>query len=179
MDTEQRVVYLGTFNKLLHPSIRLGYMVVPNFLINPINSLYEHSSRFVPSSIQTIMSSFIEKDHINAHLRNVIEVAQERKNLFISLFGEKFQDRIKLDPTNSGLHIIGKLKDEINDMKLVKFLSKQGIETFPLSYYYHGEIKKKGLVMGFCSINNKLIKDNINKMFDAYSEFQSFNRLEM
>ncbi|MDH5415101.1 MAG: PLP-dependent aminotransferase family protein, partial [Flavobacteriaceae bacterium] len=85
LDKQQRVVYLGTFNKLLHPSIRLGYMVVPNFLINPINSIYEQSSRFVPSSIQTIMSSFIEKDHLNVHLRNVIEISQERKRLFITL----------------------------------------------------------------------------------------------
>ena len=52
MDEEDRVIYLGTFNKLLHPSLRIGYMIVPKHLLKPVKSVYEQSSRFVNVSMQ-------------------------------------------------------------------------------------------------------------------------------
>lgn len=175
MDNQDRVVYLGTFNKLLHPSIRLGYMVVPKYLMGSITSINKQSNRFVSPSLQKIMSSFIEKDYLNNHLRNVIEVTQERKQLFQSYFRERIKDRIILDTNNKGVNIIGNLTNGVNDVKLVNFLNQREIVPFPLSYYYHGGNKKNGLVMGFCSLRNDLIKKNIDNMAEAYTEFLKVN----
>jgi len=171
LDNQERVIYLGTFNKLLHPSIRVGYMIVPHYLIDTITALYEQSSRFVSPSIQETLNAFIEKDYLNKHLRRVIEVSVERKELFLNTFNSVFEDDIILDSNNTGLHIIGKLKTGIEDKVLANYLAKKGVIAHPFSKYFFDGSKKNGLVMGYSSVNNKLIKETILKMQKAFSEY--------
>ncbi|MFC4723043.1 PLP-dependent aminotransferase family protein [Geojedonia litorea] len=173
LDTQQRVVYLGTFNKLLHPSLRIGYMILPDYLIDSVKALYSQSSRFVPTSIQHTLSAFLEKDYLNKHLRRVIEVSIERKKVFMESFKLNFEDKIYLDASHTGLHLIGNLKDEVDDYTLSKHLVKNGIITYPYSNYFAKGEKKSGLVLGYCSVNNKLIKEQVNKMSEAYMEFEN------
>jgi len=135
-------------------------MIVPYHLIDVIRALYEQSSRFVSTSLQKTLSDFIEKDYLNKHLRNVIEISVERKQLFLDCFNQNFNDDISLDSNNTGLHLIGKLNDSKKDVEVTNFLNQNGIITHPLSKYYIGNNYKNGLVMGYCSVNNKLIKEN-------------------
>ena len=171
LDNQERVIYLGTFNKLLHPSIRIGYMIAPYYLMDTITALYEQSSRFVSPSLQETLSAFIEKDYLNKHLRNVIEISIERKALFFDSFLSTFEDEIVLDSSNTGLHIIGKLKNKVEDIKLANYFGKSGVVAHPFSNYFIEGNKKNGLVMGYSSVNNKLIKETIVKMKQEYMAF--------
>jgi GntR family transcriptional regulator/MocR family aminotransferase len=172
LDRQERVIYLGTFNKLLHPSIRLGYMIVPNYLQNTILNIIEQSNRFVSPELQNVMSMFIEKDYLNRHIRNVVAVAQERKELFVEHFISNFGDEIVLDSSSTGLNILGKFKDpNINDKDVSEYLKQKGIITNPLSKYYISKPNDNGLVMGYSCVNNKLIKESISKMKNEYSNF--------
>ncbi len=155
LDNEDRVIYLGTFNKLLHPSLRVGYMIVPDYLIDPIKAIYEQSSRFIPVSTQTILSNFIYKNYLNIHIRQVIEKSVERKQLFEELTKATFDIEKNFD----GLHIIGRIKNSIDDQKAYKLLLENGVIAYPLSNYYITEEKKQGLVMGFSSVNKKVMKE--------------------
>ncbi len=163
LDTQNRVIYQGTFNKLLHPSLRLGYMIVPNYLIESIKAIYEQSSRFVPSSTQAIMSEFISNEHLNKHLRNVIKTSNERRNLFIELT----KKTLDINKSNEGLHLIAKIKSNIPDIEAFKKLQDQNVIAYPLSNYYITKQKKDGLVLGYSSVNNKVMKEKtsiINKL---------------
>lgn len=172
LDRQDRVVYLGTFNKLLHPSIRLGYMIVPNYLQNTVLNIIEQSSRFVSPELQKVMSMFIEKDYLNKHIRNVVSVAQERKELFIKHFSESFKDDIVLETHSSGLNILGRFKDtNISDQEVSAYLKQKGIITNPLSKYYMSKSANSGLVMGYSCVNNKLIKESISKMKNELNHF--------
>jgi len=175
IDNQDRVVYLGTFNKLLHPSVRLGYMIVPKYLIDTVISLYEQSSRFVSPSQQQVLSDFIEKDFLNKHLRRLIEVSIERKKIFVDTFNSYFDSEISLDSLNPGMHITGFLLNSIDDKKLAKLLRSKDIIAHPLSNYYLGTKPQNGLVMGYCSVNNKTIKETIIKMKGAYDDYRSLS----
>ncbi len=155
LDTESRVIYQGTFNKLLHPSLRLGYMIVPKYLIDPIKAIYEQSSRFVPSSTQEIMSRFINKDYLNHHLRSVIKVSQERRELFV----DNTKESLVIKDSHEGLHLIGKIKNGITDIDAFKTLLKHNVVAYPLSNYYITKEKEQGLIMGYSSVNNKVMKE--------------------
>jgi GntR family transcriptional regulator/MocR family aminotransferase len=164
LDNEDRIVYLGTFNKLLHPSLRIGYIIVPKFLSRSITSIYEQSFRFVPSSTQKIMSTFIEKDYLNKHIRNVIEIASKRKEMFISKTRETLLINKK---KNDGLHLVANFKKKKNDLKIFKSLLKENVVAYPLSNYYFTNKKSNGLVMGYCSVNSKVLNEKtaiINKI---------------
>ena len=153
----------GTFNKLLHPSLRLGYMIVPHYLIEPIKAIYEQSSRFIPSSTQEIMARFIDKDYLNKHLRNVIKTAKIRKELFVNYTNQSLQ----IDSSHNGLHLIGEIKSSMNDNDAYKLLLKNNVVTYPLSNYYISKEKQEGLVMGYSSVNKKVMQEKttiINKI---------------
>lgn len=171
LDSQERVIYLGSFNKILHPSIRLGYMVVPHHLMDVITVMFEYSNRFVPPSSQNTLSAFIEKDYLNRHLRNTMKISAERKQVFHDNFNSSFGNEILLDSNNRGLNVIGHLKEGINDQKLAEFFNNIGVITYPLSNYFNEGVKKNGLVMGYSSVNNKRIKDTIHKMANEYQNF--------
>ena len=168
LDTEDKVIYQGTFNKLLHPSLRLGYIIAPKQLINPIIGIHEQSSRFIPSSTQKIMSQFIDKYFLSTHLRNVIKVAQERRKNFLNYTKESLEIE---ETSNNGLHLIANLKNNISDLKAFNILLKHNVVAYPLSNYYISKEKKQGLVMGYSSVNNKVMKektDLINKLLSNH-----------
>ncbi len=167
LDNQSRVIYLGTFNKLLHPSIRIGYMIVPHYLLDYIDAVYQQSSRFVPPSAQKILNSFIEKGYLNSHLRNLIQASIYRKKVFSSIFSKKFSEYFTIDTKPLGLHVIAKSNELVNDTKIASDLLKAGITAHPYSKYFLGNTSKSGLVMGYASVNNKLIEKNLDKMDDA------------
>ena len=108
LDKEQRTIYLSTFNRLMHPSIRIGYMVLPPFLINAVEALLKHSHRFVPPVTQVVLNSFIENKRLYPHVKHVVEVAEERKEIFTERFENYFGDVMPLQnaPVRC-LHFIG------------------------------------------------------------------------
>ena len=175
LDNEERVIYLGTFNKLLFPSIRLGYMIVPNYLQNAVLNLIEQSSRFVSTELQKVMSMFIEKDYLNKHIRNVISVSKERKEIFMEHFNLNFGNEIVLDHNSTGLNILGRFNNnDLNDEHVSEYLKQKGIVTNPLSKYYINKPKERGLVMGYSCVNNKLIKETIRKMANEYYNYSKY-----
>lgn len=171
LDSNDSVVYLGTFNKLLHPSLRLGYMIIPKFLTSTTTALSRHSYRFVSLSLQHVMAEFIAHDYLNKHLREVIKVSQQRKRVFIEHFKSLFKDVITLEDHNTGLHIIGVLKDDIRDYDFCNYLNKNDITVYPLSGYYIGENSRNGLVMGYCCVNNTRTKKKLDTMYNLYTKY--------
>lgn len=165
LDKQQRVIYLGNFNKVTHPSMRLGYMIVPPYLIKALSILHTHSSRFLSVATQKGMNSFIEKDFLSLHLRNLIQAKDERKDIFIEEFYKRFKGYFELqthDPV--GLHLIAKSLNKIPDTLLEKVLAKSNIKTGALSSHYTGEKKTNGLILGPAACNPRQIKKYLDRM---------------
>ena len=172
MDSQERVIYLGTFNKLIHPSLRLGYMIVPDQLLDAVSGLYKQSSRFASRQNQKAMSAFIEKDHLNKHLRRVIDTAKERKEIFVDHFTNTLGGSFSLDCSCLGLHLIANSKLSISDKQVEHELLQHNIRVNALSNYYVLPSNANGMVMGFCSVNPKQIKQTILKMGEIIGKLE-------
>jgi len=172
LDQGNRVFYQGTFNKILHPSIRLGYLIAPPHYVDSINAMFEQSLRFISPVTQKVMSDFIEKDYLNQHLRKVVQVVNERKRFFVEHFQNVFDDSIQIQPANQGLHLMAKLPDHMCDIEVSKMLIDKEVISFPYSKYFIKNNKEKGLVMGFSSVSTPIIKQKLEKMARAYSAYK-------
>ncbi|MDF0715987.1 PLP-dependent aminotransferase family protein [Muricauda sp. 334s03] len=172
MAPQQRVIYLGTFNKLIHPSLRLGYMIVPDQLMDAVIGLYKQSSRFASRENQKAMSTFIEKDYLNKHLRRVIDTATERKEVFVHHFNTVLGDSFSLDHNSLGLHLIAHNKLNTTDTFVEQKLLQHNIRVHALSKYHIGPNSANGMVMGFCSVNPKQIKETIQNMGNVIEQLK-------
>lgn len=164
LDTEDRTIYLGTFNRLLYPSIRLGFMIVPRHLVAVIESIQAHSHRIVSHSMQVVMAQFIEKNYLFKHLKNLQKVTQERFEVFTTEFNE-ISTHLILTPTEfSSLHIIAKFKQEVSlpmESNIIQELERSGISAYPLSSCYIDVTKETGLILGFATTSPVAIKQKL------------------
>jgi GntR family transcriptional regulator/MocR family aminotransferase len=166
LDKEQRIIYMGTFNRLLHPSIRLGYMVVPPHLLAAVDALQKHSHRFVAPSIQIVMNQFIEGKQLYYHVKKVMEASLERKAVFESNFNRLFDQTLSLVPSPShNLYVLAKLDDRIPDKHVVAALNEKNIVTHSLSKCKIGDdLNGNGLILGYASVRKPVIERKLELM---------------
>jgi len=166
LDAKDRTIYMGTFNRLLHPSIRLGYMVVPRYLIAAVEALQEHSHRFVAPSIQVVMNQFIERNYLYQHLKNILEVAQERQELFLSEFN-KSETMIVKNQRFSSLHLVANFKKSTSqdeEVQIIKKLKEADVTTHSLSKCFIGNHKQQGLILGYSSVRPSVLERKVKKL---------------
>jgi GntR family transcriptional regulator/MocR family aminotransferase len=164
LDKEQRTVYMGTFNRLLHPSIRLGFMVVPEYLIQAVNALQEHSHRFVAPSIQVVMNQFIERNYLYKHLNNIVEIAKKRHEIFTTEFSH-CKSMTMLNTDFCSLHVYAVFNDQSDDnieKRALDKANKLGITALPLSKCYISIEKDKGLIFGYSAVRESILNKKLN-----------------
>lgn len=167
LDSEDRTIYMGTFNRLLHPSIRLGYMIVPKYLTQVVEALQEHSHRFVSPSLQMVMNQFIEKNYLYQHIKNCLSAAKERHQIFISEFEKECTSMYIKQKEFSSFHLVALFRVKVSveyEQEIIRKLNEMKITTFSLSKCYIDIPKKQGLILGYSSIQPTRIQKEIKKM---------------
>ena len=172
LDQESRTIYLGTFNRLLYPSIRLGFMVLPPQLVQVIEALLEHSHRFVSPSLQIVMGQFIEKNYLYRHLKNLTEVARERRTLFEQHFGENKKLMIQPAPFNS-LHVVATFQQSTQpaeEKQLITKLANHHVSAYALSKCYIQEKPQSGLILGYSTVRPVVMREQLRQMLRIIQE---------
>lgn len=167
LDKEERTIYLGTFNRLLYPSIRLGYMILPKHLVPLIEALQEHSHRFVSPSVQLVMGQFIEKNLLFQHLKNLGEVAQERELFFRKQFPEDNHSMYVPGRNFNSLHLIAhfqKPKTRAEESQIIQKLEKSNISVYSLSKCFIEHEAQTGLLIGYSTVGPVVSKEKIKQM---------------
>lgn len=165
LDRQEKTIFMGTFNRLLHPSVRLGYMVVPFHLLAAVEALQKHSHRFVSPSLQTVMHQFIEKKYLIKHVKNVIEVAAERKAVFQQTLQECLGERLSLLPQQAEcLHTLVQLPPGQTDKTLVAALERNDLIAHAYSKCFIGTPAIQGLIMGHSSVRTPVIQKTLLRM---------------
>jgi GntR family transcriptional regulator/MocR family aminotransferase len=175
LDQEQRTLYLGTFNRLLFPSIRLGFMVVPMQLVSVLQALQEHSHRFVSPLTQLAMGQFIERNLLYLHFKKLNEVAQKREKSFTQFFKENIAKLELQDRGYDSLHKVALFKKEVSiekELALENELVLNDISVFPLSKCYINAKPLTGLIMGFSTVRTSLMKNKLLKMEQIIKQFK-------
>jgi GntR family transcriptional regulator/MocR family aminotransferase len=149
MDQDSRVLYLGTFSKVMYPGIRLGYMVIPPQLVAPFkNGLYE-LQRPGQVMIQAALADFIEEGHFASHIRRLRQLYGERRRLLQTSLAPISYAGARLSPVDSGLHLVVEFDQNVDDIRVAEMATKYGLRVYPLSNYSVGEKREKGLIIGY------------------------------
>lgn len=170
LDPNARTIYLGTFNRLLYPSIRLGFMVCPVELAHAVAALQAHAHRFVSPYLQEVMRQFIDKNFLYFHLRNLSAEAPERERLFRKLFPFSSETGYFGSPEPArSLHLTFHLRGTDGGLAaesdLFRKLAKVGISAHPLSRCYLPDTKPRGgLILGYSAVPPVLIREKLKML---------------
>jgi len=149
LDTEQRVVYLGTFSKVLYPGIKIGYMVVPPPLVEPFRSALYDLQRPGQLTVQGALAEFMERGYFATHIRRLRQAYAETRALLIAALEPALSKGAWICSQSAGLHLVVRLPDGWDDRKLADAAATHGIRVNALSQYYIGPTHAAGLVVGF------------------------------
>jgi GntR family transcriptional regulator/MocR family aminotransferase len=162
LDQNGKVLYLGTFSKVLFPGLRLGYLVLPDsgildeFIL--AKSLIDRQS---PIFEQIVLSKFIEEGYFTRHLRKMRLLYKARQEFLIGEINKEFKGMINAELDPAGMHIIAWLTKKKNDKKIAEEALKNNIIVRPLSEYSIKFFKKPGLIMGYTAFEKSQIKKGL------------------
>jgi GntR family transcriptional regulator / MocR family aminotransferase len=156
LDPDGRVIYAGTFSKILAPAIRLGYLVAPSRLIPLLRGLRAHVDRHPPIDSQAVLARFIDEGFFGGHIRRMRLMYRERRDALVTALSEVFPDFARLAAPTSGMHLTFSLPPDIADIEASKRLLDAGISCPPLSAYCQTPTARNGLLLGFANLTPEL-----------------------
>jgi GntR family transcriptional regulator/MocR family aminotransferase len=146
------VAYFASFSKLLFPSLRLGFLVVPTDLVGPVLSLRKAVDRYLPISEQKTLAEFMRTGEFGHHLRRMRELYAERWSVFSETAGSYLSDWLDIQPTECGLQTAAWLAPGISDLEVSKAADREHLEVLPISTLYAGKKRRHGLLLGFGAV---------------------------
>jgi GntR family transcriptional regulator/MocR family aminotransferase len=152
LDRDQRVLYAGTFSKVLYPSLRLGYLVVPESLTAAFAC--SHRLRYLGHSTleQRVVAEFMAAGYFARHLKRMRALYAARRRVLADALSAVFGDRITLDLRPGGMHLIARFASGVSDVKLAQFAQAGGLSVEALSSRAMKHTCGQGLLLGFTNI---------------------------
>jgi GntR family transcriptional regulator/MocR family aminotransferase len=149
LDTEGRVLYLGSFSKVLYPGLKLGYLVVPKGLAAAFKSAHYDLNRPGQMPLQAALAEFIDLGHFANALRRARQGYAMRRQSLLGALQPCLAEHCHIGGAEQGLHLCMRLPDGVNDQALTQDIRKSGLMVRPLSAYCVSRRDIGGLVIGY------------------------------
>jgi GntR family transcriptional regulator/MocR family aminotransferase len=151
LDTDGRVLYMGTFSKVLYPGIKIGYLVVPRLLVESFRQAHYDLNRPGQMPLQAALAEFIDMGHFSSTLRRARQNYAERRQCLLQALAPclKGAAGARISGAEQGLHLCLRLPTTVDDRALADRLAQQGITVRALSAYCLTRDDLRGLVIGY------------------------------
>jgi GntR family transcriptional regulator / MocR family aminotransferase len=164
LDQAERVIYLGTFSKVLFPALRLAYLVVPRDLINPFLVARFFASRHPPRLEQAVLAAFIEQGHFDRHVRRMRTLYAERQETLVRALRKDLADVVAVQPAGAGIHLVAQLRTQHDDVAVARRAALAGIDTLALSSFSVKHKLPPALILGYAGLNERAIKNGVARL---------------
>ncbi|MDR6287921.1 MULTISPECIES: MocR-like pyridoxine biosynthesis transcription factor PdxR [Inquilinus] len=159
MDAHGRVIYVGTFSKVMFPALRVGYLVVPPPLLQDVLRARLAFDLFPPTLYQSALAEFLDGGHFVRHLRRMRGVYQARRAALLDGLARHCGDRLVVHNADAGLHVAVLLPDGFDDTDLVRRMGDRGLTATALSTCYASTVPRCGLLLGFGGSDERRLQD--------------------
>ena len=149
LDRHSRVIYIGTFSKTLFPSLRLGYLVIPQDLVERFKTVRATMDICPPHLYQAVLADFIGEGHFSRHIRKTRLLYSERRTAVVDAIRSEFGDALEIVGADAGMHVAVMLPEGISDEKVAVRAAEEKLWLWPLSAAYVGQPRRQGFILGF------------------------------
>jgi GntR family transcriptional regulator/MocR family aminotransferase len=151
LDANSRVIYIGTFSKVLFPSLRLGYIVIPTDLVERFLTIRRTMDLGPPGFFQEVLADFIGEGHFVRHIRRMRVLYQERRSALVAGIHKELDGKVEVLGSEAGMHLTVILKNGASDVEMAERAARQNLWMWPLSRSYFSKDPRQGLILGFGS----------------------------
>lgn len=163
LDRDGRVLYSGTFSKVLLPSLRLAYLVVPESQVERFEQITESLSAGCPVLTQTIVTAFISEGHFARHIQRMRKLYAERRQSSVAGLEGVLGKHLRIDLQPGGMHLILRLPGRRSDRQLVARMREQGLYAEALTDWKTGSAGASALLVSFTNIGSQRTAENFAK----------------
>jgi len=164
LDRTNRVIYLGTFSKVLFPALRLGYLVVPPELTEMFVAVRQFVDRHVPILEQMALADFITEGHFTRHIRRMHTHYAARRAALIAALASELAEMLEVHAPEAGMHLVGWLPPHMDDATVAQQAATYGVEVIPISVFSREPMCRGGLVLGYAAVNEQEIRDGVHRL---------------
>ena len=157
LDTNDKVIYMGSLSKSLSPTLRVSYMVLPPGLMRQYQLELTYLLCPVPILEQKVLCRFIEEGYFERHLNRMRILYRKKRELLINEIN-KLNCHIKISGADAGLHLLLKIPNSMTEKELVEAAQKHGVKVYASSKYYSdpsGIPSAPAILLGFASMSEK------------------------
>jgi GntR family transcriptional regulator/MocR family aminotransferase len=172
LDTGDSVVFLGSFNKVLFPSLRIGYLVVPGRMVEPMAALRFNADRYCSTLDQAILCDFITEGHFGRHLRRMRECYHGRFRTLIEALLKSAGAPLDVPEIPAGLHAAAFLQNGIAPTQAVTAAKENGVEVMALDRFSIARRDIRGLLLGFAAIGEPEIRRGVVQLTRAIEKIK-------
>jgi len=155
LDEHGRVLYCGTFSKVLVPGLRLAYLVVPEAQVNRFRKMADDMHNHCPQLWQSTVATFIEQGHFSRHLKKMRSLYAHRRMLLTDALSARLGARLSVNLQLGGMHLCAQLSEGLDDRVIAAAARQAGLGVQALSDWYLTSPTERGLLMSFTNITSE------------------------
>lgn len=163
LDRDGRVLYAGTFSKVLFPSIRLAYLVVPETQVERFEEISQIFAGGSPELTQTIVTAFITDGHFARHIQRMRKLYAERREMTKIGLENVLGKHVKIDTQPGGMHLILRLQGQQKDSQIAARMREEGLYAEALTDWRMGGDAASALLLSFTNIDSQDTAENLGK----------------
>lgn len=164
LDEGRHVLYLGSFSKVLSPSIRLAYLIAPRALCPALRTVHQATAGYASPIIQAAVAAFMERGHLARHVAKMRTIYDERRRFLSSALGNA---GLQVRDWGTGLHFTADLPERLNDSYISARALERGIAVPALSGCFHGRSTMNGLLFGFAATPLPAARTAVEKLLEV------------
>ncbi len=149
LDSAARVIYIGTFSKVLFPSVRMGYLVIPADLVDRFRSVRIAMDIFPSYLPQEVLTDFMTLGHFGRHIRRMRTLYRSRRTALVENLRAEFGDSLEIHGSEAGMHLAVTLPDSCSDREIATRAAAENLWLWPLSHCWSNGHARQGLILGF------------------------------
>lgn len=164
LDNDQTVIYMGTFSKVLFPALRLGYLVVPEHLVDVFARGKWLVDRHSPLLDQQVLADFINEGHLDRHIRRMRTHYQHRRGLVMDELSKSFADKVSILGDNAGINVLIRIKSSLSDQRIIDDCRAAGVGIASTRAFYVGDSPPGEFLINYAGVSDEQLVEGIRRL---------------
>jgi GntR family transcriptional regulator/MocR family aminotransferase len=172
LDRTSRVIYVGTFGKILFSSLRIGFLVAPTALSDALSRAVSVTGQFAPLVLQSTLADFMREGHFARHLKRMRRLYARRRAILTQLCENRLARWVSVSASDTGMQLLARLRSPWDDREVAAAALRRGVDVQPVSINYRYQVPEHGLLLGFAALDEKAMIAAVAGLEAAFGDLE-------